>query len=76
MLLDLLAGLALGVCRNLVIGRGAVHIHTLSYVSETTTTRIQSGEAPFLTGEDSGELKHALLHAGGPTQSQLSRPMS
>ena len=33
-----------------------------------------------LTGEEppphSGELKHALLHAGGPTQSQLSRPMS
>ena len=24
----------------------------------------------------SGELKHALLQAGGPTQSQLSRPMS
>ena len=32
-----------------------------------------------LTGEPpphSGELKHALLQAGGPTQSQLSRPMS
>ena len=33
-----------------------------------------------LTGEEpplhSGELKHALLHAGGPTQSQLSRLMS
>ena len=33
-----------------------------------------------LTGEEppphSGELKHALLQAGGPTQSQLSRPMS
>ena len=33
-----------------------------------------------LTGEEpppySGELKHALAQAGGPTQSQLSRPMS
>ena len=33
-----------------------------------------------LTSEEppphSGELKHALSHAGGPTQSQLSRPMS
>ena len=33
-----------------------------------------------LTGEEppphSGELKHALTQAGGPTQSQLSRPMS
>ena len=32
------------------------------------------------TGEErppnSGELKHALTQAGGPTQSQLSRPMS
>ena len=32
------------------------------------------------TGEEppphSGELKHALSQAGGPTQSQLSRPMS
>ena len=34
----------------------------------------------MLTGEEppphSGELKHALSQAGGPTQSQLSRPMS
>ena len=33
-----------------------------------------------LTGEElprhSGELKRALTQAGGPTQSQLSRPMS
>ena len=33
-----------------------------------------------LTGEEpphhSGELQHALTQAGGPTQSQLSRPMS
>ena len=33
-----------------------------------------------MTGEEppphSGELKHALLQASGPTQSQLSRPMS
>ena len=35
---------------------------------------------PVLTGEEpppySGELKHALTRADGPTQSQLSRPMS
>ena len=46
----------------------------------TTTTIIHSGEAPLLTSEEppphSGELKHALPQAGGPTQSQLSRPMS
>ena len=45
-----------------------------------TTKIIQSGEAPFLTGEElpphSGELKHALSQVSGPTQSQLSRPMS
>ena len=43
-------------------------------------TIIQSGEAPCLTGEElpphSGELKHALTQAGGPTHSQLSRLMS
>ena len=56
-----------------------IHIASLQSVSEITTI-IQSGEAPFLTGEEppphSGELKHALSQAGGPTQSQLSRPMS
>ena len=41
------------------------------------TLSLVSGEAPFLTGEEpSGELKHALTQAGGPTQSQLSRPVS
>ena len=51
------------------------HIHTTG-----TTTIIQSGEAPFSTGEElpphSGELNRALSQAGGPTQSQLSRPLS
>ena len=46
----------------------------------TTTTIIQSGEVPFLTGEElpphSGELNHAFSQVGGPTQSQLSRPVS
>ena len=48
--------------------------------ASSTTTIIQSGEASVLTSEEppphSGELKHALPQAGGPTQSQLSRPMS
>ena len=43
-----------------------------------TTTIIQSGEAPFSQASPlhSGELNHALSQAGGPTQSQLSRPVS
>ena len=48
--------------------------------TQPETTIIQSGEAPFLTGEEppphSGELNRALSQAGGPTQSQLSRPLS
>ena len=40
----------------------------------------QPAEVPFLTGEEppplSGELNHALSQGGGPTQSQLSRPVS
>ena len=61
------------------------HPHTClisSYVSGTTTTTtiVQSGEAPFQQARSLqptlGELKHALSQAGGPTQSQLSRPMS
>ena len=38
------------------------------------------GEGSVLNGEEppphSGELNHALSHVGGPTQSQLSRPLS
>ena len=53
---------------------------TLTHKHKPTTTIIQSMEAPFLTGEEPpprcGELKHALPQAGGPTQSQLFRPMS
>ena len=48
--------------------------------STATTTIIQSWEGSVSTGEEpphhSVELKHALSQAGGPTQSQLSRPMS
>ena len=51
-----------------------------TFTQPGTTTIIQSGEAPFLTGEEppphSGELNRALSQAGGPTQSQLSRPLS
>ena len=43
--------------------------------NHSKTTIIQSGEAPFQQPH-SGELKHALHQAAGPTQSQLSRPMS
>ena len=53
--------------------RCGVIIDTFSIV-----TKQQQGSV--LTGEElpphSGELKHALSQAGGPTQSQLSRPMS
>ena len=56
-----------------------IHIALFNPLSATTTVR-QSGEAPFFTGEEppphSGELTHDLPQAGGPTQSQLSRPMS
>ena len=55
---------------------GYTHGDASQCVSETTTI-IQSGEAPFFTGEEPpptlGELKHALSPVGG---SQLSRLMS
>ena len=53
--------------------------------SNTNTTNNNNNtntiwEGSILTGEEppphSGELKHALSQAGGPTQSQLSRPVS
>ena len=57
-----------------------IHILSEGDHNNNNNNNIQSGEAPFLTGEEppphSGELKHALSQAGGPTQSQLSRPMS
>ena len=61
-----------GMCHFIL--RGCCHKHLVwMFASTTTTTIIQSGEAPFLTGEEppphSGELKHALPQAGGPTQS-------
>ena len=43
----------------------AVDTHTVEHASKTKTTIIQSGE-----------LNHALSQVGGPTQHQLSRPMS
>ena len=50
--------------------RSEVHIHTLSYTSETTTI-IQPGEPPFQNrrgaSTHSGEFKHALPQAGGPS---------
>ena len=52
--------------------------HSSSSSNNNNNNTIWGGSV--LTGEEppphSGELKHALLQAGGPTQSQLSRPMS
>ena len=45
----------------------------LRQAATDTTTIIQSGEEP---PPRSGQLNHALSQVGGPTQSQLSRPMS
>ena len=67
--------LSLSSCGWVLIRSGQNKITTTT----TTTTIIQSGSS-VLTGEEppphSGDLKHALTQAGGPTQSQLSRPMS
>ena len=57
----------------------AVAIHTVECrVRNNNNNTIWGGSV--LTGEEppphSGELEHALPQAGGPTQSQLSRPMS
>ena len=65
--------------------------HNKKHTTKNTTTTQQQHNnnnnnnntiwgGSVLTGEEppphSGELKHALHQAGGPTQSQLSRPMS
>ena len=60
----------------------SVHTHAFNGVpnnnNNNNNNTIWGGSV--LTGEElplhSGELKHALPQAGGPTQSQLSRPMS
>ena len=55
-----------------------VHNNTTTQHAHNNNNTIWGGSV--LTGEErpphTGELKHALLQAGGPTQSQLSRPMS
>ena len=72
------------------LGTGAVPIHSSDLW--TYTSRLKGVDennnnnnntiwgGSVLTSEEpplhSGELKHALTQAGGPTQSQLSRPMS
>ena len=52
--------------------------HNHNHSSNNNNSAIWGGSV--LTGEEppphSGELKHALSQAGGPTQSQLSRPVS
>ena len=58
---------------------GYTHVeYTLRNNNNNNNNTIWGGSV--LTGEEppphSGELKHALPQAGGPTQSQLSRPMS
>ena len=61
----------------------SVHTHTSSRVQNNNNNKNNNNTiwgGSVLTGEapppHSGELKHALPQAGGPTQSQLSRPMS
>ena len=55
------------------------HTQSSSRVRDNNNNNTIRGGS-VLTGEEppphSGELKHALPQAGGPTQSQLSRPMS
>ena len=63
-----------------IINSQGLWIYTLflNVVNNNNNNIIWGGSV--LTGEEppphSGELKHALSQAGGPTQSQLSRPMS
>ena len=58
----------------------SVHTHTSSRVQNNNNNNNTIWGGSVLTGEEppphSGELKHALSQAGGPTQSELSRPMS
>ena len=72
---------ALGLCQLTVVTwtyDGFKAVSEQQQQTTTTTNTIWGGSV--LTGEEppphSGELKHALPQAGGPTQSQLSRPMS
>ena len=68
--------LAVSSCMRASCG---VYMHAHSTVSQNNNNNTIWGGS-VLTGEEpplhSGELKHALPQAGGPTQSQLSRPMS
>ena len=56
------------------------HRVRISLTSDTNNHKEPQTQRSVLTGEEppphSGELKHSLTQAGGPTQSQLSRPMS
>ena len=56
----------------------SVHTHAFNGVPNNNNNTIWGGHV--LTGEEppphSGELKHDLTQEGGPTQSQLSRPVS
>ena len=74
---------------GLLFGVEALPIHTSGLLTKNISTedRVKNNNnnntiwgGSVLTGEEppphSGELKHALSQAGGPTQSQLSRPMS
>ena len=69
---------------GLLFGVEALPIHpevyTLAHMSLSNNNNNTIWGGSVLTGEEppphSGELKHALAQAGGPTQSQLSRPMS
>ena len=71
------------VCSFLQAGSRSSDIHiapSLTPYRNNNNNNNTIWRGSVLTGEEppphSGELKHALPQAGGPTQSQLSRPMS
>ena len=68
---------SLGLCLPTSPGLHVIHILKSDQNNNNNNTiwggSVSTGEEP---PPHSGELKHALTQAGGPTQSQLSRPMS
>ena len=76
-----------GLVFDLLPGIMPIHISIICGHTHDVKDRVQNNNnnntifgGSVLTGEEppphSGELKHALPQAGGPTQSQLSRPTS
>ena len=78
---------ARGLLRVCQLVTTVLWIYTHSYIRQNNNNNNNNNDknntiwgGSVLTGEEPpphfGELKHALSQAGGPTQSQLSRPMS